>query len=253
MIETERPRRFDGAVLAVPYAGFEKRRIEVRSYESFEKEIPVASGENIIDGAVLHRLLGHRGHMVAYENGAREKGKHLLHPRDPLPVTPDYGSLGLHDDEIGLERYKRPLEFVDRHLGCDRVEEENVVPRVFQHRRRRGGHDRKNVGRTGEPLKLAVLREKSDPLIALQRRIYDCDFHQMPCSRSEKPFLPSYSSSNPGIASPSDFASARMRSNHSVFMWMCFASGAMSCDVMHITSLRSAARRRHAHISSISV
>ena len=177
MIEAERAGRFSDAVLAVPYARFEKRRIEIRSDEGFEKKVPVASGKDIIDRAVLHRLLGHRRHMIADENGARKERKHFLHPRNPLPMAFDDGSFSLHDDEIRLKRYKRPLEFVDRHLGSDRIEEENVVARVFQHRRGSGGHDRENVGRTGEPLKLAVLRKKSDSLIALQRRIYDRNPH----------------------------------------------------------------------------
>ena len=60
-------------------------------------------------------------------------------------------------------------------------------------------------------------------------------------------------SSKPITATPYSFAAAKMRSNHSVFMLMPFASGLMPCEVSTNTSLRSAQRRMHLRMSSMSV
>ena len=89
----------------------------------------------------------------------------------------DDGRLRLEDYEIWTELRKLGVKRLGRKLRGDSIEEENLVPGLLQHRRRRRGDDGEDVGRPGEPLELAVLSEERDALLALQRRIGYRDPH----------------------------------------------------------------------------
>ena len=174
VVEPEAPR----VAAPVPDAGLEAGGVEARGDEVEEEEVPVAAGEDVVDGAVFHRLVGERGHVVAHEDdlrGARRMGR--LEGGDPRPVALDDGGLRLQHHDIRREGRKAVAQRLRRPFLGDAVQPRNLVPGLLQHRRRRRGHDGEDVGGAREPLELAVLREERHALLARQRRIADRDAH----------------------------------------------------------------------------
>ena len=90
-----------------------------------------------------------------------------------------YRSFGLQHDEVGTEFGEASLKLGIGKFRGDSVEKQNLVSIPLQHRCSGRGHDRENVSRTREPLELAVLSKEGNALLALERRINDCDSHHL--------------------------------------------------------------------------
>ena len=151
-------------------------------------EIPVAAGDHRPDAGLLDRLLRKRRDMVADKYKLNILGQGCGTARGPVhstrqvflypfPMALDDRRLRLEDDEVGMKLGELHVKRLGRKLRGDSIEEENLVPGLLQHRRRRRGDDGEDVGRPGEPLELAVLSEERDALLALQRRIGYRDPH----------------------------------------------------------------------------
>ena len=157
VIKLKRPCVFHLAAFAIPNAAFKSLRIKIRLHQILEKKIPVSPSEDEIDRRILHRLLWKRGYVIAHKNRPREERQNLPHTRNPFPVALDHRRLRLHHHKIRLKRNKLALKLIHRHFTGDSIEKKNIVPSLMKHRGCRGGNDRKNIRRTGEPLELAVL------------------------------------------------------------------------------------------------
>ena len=123
----------------------ERKRIDtlvpVAVQEVDETIVPIATGDDRPHARLFNRFLRQRRHMVADHNDL------VVMRGNPRPMAFDDRGLRLEDDVVGLERGEPGVKFLQREFRGDSVEEQDLVPRLLQHRRRGRGNDGEDVGR----------------------------------------------------------------------------------------------------------